>query len=272
MLLFNILTSISIVSARTITVVNSCSDTIWPALFTGSGDAPTQATGFELDAGQSTSFPVPDNWTAGRIWARTGCSGGTCLSGQCTVGAAGGDTCTGTGVPPATLAEFTLSSSGGVDNYDVSLVDGFNIPVSITSGSCPTAECAVNLNTLCPAPLRSDIDSGGTNYGCSSACVAGLGNEAGGNRDCCTGQFGTPDHCKADCVDYYHLFKDNCPNSYAFAYDEASGTALWTCPAPVGSEPDYTVTFCASGAGYVGSTTASDMYDYNTAPSSCASE
>ena len=34
----------------------------------------------------------------------------------------------------------------------------------------------------------------------------------------------------------------NCPNSYAYAFDEPSGTALWTCDS--GLAADYTITFC----------------------------
>ncbi len=36
--------------------------------------------------------------------------------------------------------------------------------------------------------------------------------------------------------------ESNCPNSYAYAFDESSGTALWTCDAA--SAADYTITFC----------------------------
>ena len=35
------------------------------------------------------------------------------------------------GVPPVTLAEITLNGAGGLDFYDVSLVDGFNVPVQV---------------------------------------------------------------------------------------------------------------------------------------------
>jgi hypothetical protein len=31
--------------------------------------------------------------------------------------------------PPVTLAQFTMGGSGGKDLYDVSLVDGFNLPM-----------------------------------------------------------------------------------------------------------------------------------------------
>lgn len=36
--------------------------------------------------------------------------------------------------------------------------------------------------------------------------------------------------------------EDNCPDAYAYAYDESSGTALWTCDS--GLNADYTLTFC----------------------------
>ena len=35
------------------------------------------------------------------------------------------------GQPPATLAEFTLNGWGNQDYYDVSLVDGYNLQMSI---------------------------------------------------------------------------------------------------------------------------------------------
>ena len=38
------------------------------------------------------------------------------------------------------------------------------------------------------------------------------------------------------------LPESNCPDSYAYAYDENSGTALWSCGQEYNS--DYTITFC----------------------------
>jgi hypothetical protein len=84
---------------------------------------PNHPTGWEAPAFTAQSFSVPDNWTAGRIWARRNCNFGrnpgpnSCLDGGCN----GGLVCdhsTGTGVPPATLAEWTLSGAGGLDSYD----------------------------------------------------------------------------------------------------------------------------------------------------------
>lgn len=37
--------------------------------------------------------------------------------------------------------------------------------------------------------------------------------------------------------------KQGCPDAYAYAYDESSKSALWTCDAK--KKADYTVTFCA---------------------------
>lgn len=52
------------------------------------------------------------------------CGTADCGSGQVACNGAGA-------VPPATLAEFTLVPDGQ-DVYDISNVDGFNLPVSIT--------------------------------------------------------------------------------------------------------------------------------------------
>lgn len=46
------------------------------------------------------------------------------------------------GIPPVTVAEFTLAQNGQ-DNYDVSNVDGSNLPMTITASGCPTASCPV---------------------------------------------------------------------------------------------------------------------------------
>lgn len=60
---------------------------------------------------------VADNWRSGRIWGRTGCDFSTSLPGstQCQTGACNGgllcDPQTGTGVPPASLAEWTLGGT-----------------------------------------------------------------------------------------------------------------------------------------------------------------
>ncbi len=98
---------------------------------------------------------------------------------------------TGTGVPPATLAEFTLSGAGGKDYYDVSLVDGYNLPIKITPSisSCHTASCSVDLGPNCPAGLKGPFDSSGFPVGCKSDCL--VDPNPGNSPSCCSGQYNT---------------------------------------------------------------------------------
>ncbi|KAJ7777590.1 thaumatin-like protein [Mycena maculata] len=237
--------------ARQITVTNSCQYTIWPAMFTGGTEKPSVPTGWEAPAGNTTTFAVPDNWVSGRIWGRTDCDFSKPNVSSCATGACnGGLLCAavgGTGIPPVTVAEWTLGNAtdGSPDNYDVSLVDGFNIPMSVVpTGGCTVASCTANLNTNCPAPLQ--LQGSGGVVGCKSACAAGLDNDSAGSPNCCTGSHDVPSTCPPSGVQYYSYFKDPCPDSYAYAYDESSKTALWTCPTNVTA--DYTVTFCPSNS------------------------
>ncbi|WVZ58060.1 hypothetical protein U9M48_008371 [Paspalum notatum var. saurae] len=224
--------------AATFTFVNRCTDTVWPGVLSNAGSPRLEPTGFELAPGAARAVPAPSGWS-GRMWARTGCSqdGATgrlvCATGDCGSGAA---ECAGAGAaPPATLAEFTLDGSGGLDFYDVSLVDGYNLPVLVeTSGgggstgpaSCAAAGCAADLNAMCPAELRA-----GGGAACRSACDAFARPEY-----CCSGAFASPAACRPTA--YSQVFKSACPRSYSYAFDDPTST--FTC----GGRPDYTVTFC----------------------------
>ncbi|KAI0801783.1 thaumatin-like protein [Irpex lacteus] len=243
------LSLVSAASARTFTVYNGCPFTIWPALFTDltAGSAtPNQATGWEAGAYTAVSFTVPDNWKSGRIWGRRNCNfddpspATQCLDGGCN----GGLLCdphTGTGVPPASLAEFTLQGDGFQDFYDVSLVDGANLPIRIDNNKgCPVASCPVDLGPNCPAPLKGPFDSSGFPVGCKSACLANLDGNQADSPNCCSGSHNTAATCPSSGVQYYSYFKDNCPAAYAYAYDDT--TALFRCDSNLAA--DYTITFC----------------------------
>ncbi|KAF8575376.1 Osmotin, thaumatin-like protein [Ramaria rubella] len=241
---FVVVSLLSAANSRTFTVTNSCSFTVYTDPNVGHS-VPDVPTGWEASPGSSRSFSVPDDWTSGRIWGRTGCdSQGNCASGTC----AGGIECDpkiGTGQTPASLAEWTLDSSGNNDFYDVSLVDGYNLPMSINNNvGCPVADCAADLLPACPSPLIVNNTSGAI-VGCkacfSSSC--GWDGNTSDSGSCCTGSHSTPQTCPASGVGpYFSLIPKACPNSYVFAYDEASGTALWTCNS--GKAADYTLTFC----------------------------
>jgi len=79
---------------------------------------------------------VPATW-GGRFWARTGCSGTdssfVCESGQCGPPTGGNIDCFVQGADSNLATLFELSGSGvsASDNFDVSLVSGYNVPMTV---------------------------------------------------------------------------------------------------------------------------------------------
>ncbi|KAL0343093.1 UNVERIFIED_CONTAM: Thaumatin-like protein 1 [Sesamum angustifolium] len=233
-----------VVFPATFTFVNQCGYTVWPGLLSSAGSPQLSTTGFALNSGDSIPVSAPASWS-GRMWARTLCSQDsasgrfTCLTGDC---GSGTPECGGGGAaPPATLAEFTLNGAGGLDFYDVSLVDGYNLPMLVTpqggtgGGNCTTTGCVADLNGSCPSELKvvsavSSSSGGGGCVACRSACEA-----FGEAKYCCSGEYGTPDTCKPSA--YSELFKSACPRAYSYAYDD--GTSTFTC-----ASADYVITFC----------------------------
>lgn len=236
---------ISGVFSATFTLVNQCGYTIWPGLLSGAGTAPLSTTGFALNSGDSVPISVPSGWS-GRLWGRTMCSQDsttgkfTCVTGDCGSGTV---ECSGGGAaPPATLAEFTLNGAGGMDFYDVSLVDGYNLAMLVApqggSGSnCTTTGCVGDLNSACPSELKvmSGVSSTDTEcVACKSACDAFRDDQY-----CCSGAYNTPQTCSPS--SYSQYFKSACPRAYSYAYDD--GTSTFTCAAA-----DYVITFCPTPA------------------------
>lgn len=220
-------------------IVNKCRRTIWPGLLSGSGTAQLPTTGFALHSGKSKTISIPKAWS-GRIWGRTLCgrdSSGkfSCLTADCGSGTV---ECAGGGAkPPATLAEFTLNGAGGLDFYDVSLVDGYNLPMLVvpkrgTGGGCGATGCLVDLNAACPAELSVARAKGSSTVACRSACEA-----FDDPRFCCSGAYSTPDTCGPSLYSLY--FKYACPRAYSYAYDDKTST--YTC-----ASADYLIIFCPS--------------------------
>ncbi|GLT25756.1 hypothetical protein SLA2020_008650 [Shorea laevis] len=223
------------IHSAALTVKNNCPYTIWPAIITNPGVAQLSKTGFELASQASVSLDTPAEF-AGRLWARTHCSsnssgGFACATADC---GSGQVACNGSGgASPATLLEFTLASKGGQDFYDISLVDGFNLPVSITpqggSGeNCTSISCNAKLS--CPSEIAV-TGSDESIIGCHNACVAL--KEA---KYCCSGENNSPSTCKPSI--YSMFFKNQCPEAYSYAYDDPSST--FSC---IGN-PNYLITFC----------------------------
>ena len=114
-------------------IANWCAEDIYPALLTQGGDGPA-TNGFHLSPGANQTVNVTSDWQ-GRIWGRTNCtftSNGHVTGSACSTGDCGGSlNCAIAGAPPATLAEFTFDGSHDQTFYDISLVDGYNLPMAI---------------------------------------------------------------------------------------------------------------------------------------------
>src|SRR5262249_55715680 len=106
---------------RSITVTNTCSYTVWADALpktTFPGGLPVQ-----LAPGQSFVARVDNGWS-GRVWGRF----------DCMPDAMGKLKCEDDPFP-STLAELTLTNNPGtgLDFYDVSLVDGFDLPMALVA-------------------------------------------------------------------------------------------------------------------------------------------
>ncbi|KAL8500749.1 hypothetical protein ACS0TY_020366 [Phlomoides rotata] len=222
-------------NAAVFTLQNRCKETIWPGILAGGGHPQLTNGGLKLAPNARINIEAPTGWS-GRFWARTGCSfDSSGMQGNCTTGDCSGQLeCSGTGgEPPVSLAEFTLNSP--LDFYDVSLVDGFNLPISIIpvggSGNCTAVECSSNLNLRCPKVLRvRGNQQNGKPVACKSACLA-----FGEPQYCCSGAYNSPQICKPS--KYSKVFKKACPTAYSYPYDDATST--FTC---MGA--NYSIIFC----------------------------
>ncbi|KAK2647594.1 hypothetical protein Ddye_015083 [Dipteronia dyeriana] len=221
-------------------VRNKCPFSIWPATASNTGQPVIADGGFYLPADETELVTTPWSWS-GRIWARTGCIFGSNLKPACETGDCDGRLeCNGLiGTPPVTLVEITLQADKTKPSfYDVSLVDGYNLPVTVTTKQatpkCTIKGCVKNLKSSCPQELQV-LNKNGQVVACKSACLAF-------NLDsfCCRNEFGTPEKCKPSL--YSKIFKEACPAYYSYAFDMPP--PLVTC-----SSGEFVITFCPSGWG-----------------------
>jgi hypothetical protein len=230
--------------ARKVTFVNNVHQTIWVAASPDTAH-PLAATGWVLKPGHSVTITVPNHYN-GRFWGRTGCKfnmtrGGTtprasgfnkhgtghCQTGDC----AGKFQCAGWGTIPATLAEYNLDAWMGLDFYDVSMVDGSNLPmyINVTKGKatnkvnsrgCIPAGCTTSVK--CPKVLQ--VKGGHKVVACKSACA-----RFNSDQYCCRGKWAPRAMCNPAKwpVDYAKVFKRAEPYAYSYADDDA--TSVYVC-------------------------------------------
>uniref|UniRef100_A0ACD5VMP0 Uncharacterized protein n=1 Tax=Avena sativa TaxID=4498 RepID=A0ACD5VMP0_AVESA len=194
--------------ATTFTIINRCSFKVWPAAVPVGG-------GMELDPGKEWTLDMPSGTTAGRLWGRTGCSFHGKGDRSCQTGDCGGVlACTDNGQPPISLAEFTIGQGQMDDFFDISLVNGFNVPMDFlpvpTQGGpwcIKGPRCEANITTRCPTELQAP-------GGCNNACIAN------GTSNC-------------EPTTYSGFFEQMCPDAYT-SYNGFS------CP----TGTNYQVIFC----------------------------
>jgi hypothetical protein len=226
---------------RLVTFVNRMKETIWVAA-APNPSTPLAATGWVLPPGKSVTISTPNNLNT-RFWGRTGCvfhdGAGHCQTGDC----GGLFQCKGWGTIPATLAEVNFDAWDNLDFYDVSMVDGSNLPmyINITKSSggtkdkispdgCVPAGCTKTVQ--CPNVL--DVKAGGKVVGCISACA-----RLGGDQYCCRGKYAPRSACDPAKwpVDYAAVFKRAEPYAYSYVADDA--TSVFVCKGVC----DYRITF-----------------------------
>ncbi|WVZ11957.1 hypothetical protein V8G54_016487 [Vigna mungo] len=198
--------------SRTLTITQKCTYTVWPAVLSAAESSPLSTTGFVLLPGDSNTLPVPSTWS-GRLWGRTLCSVDitgkfSCVTGDC--GMSTVECASANPALPVTLVEFDFNVTSQMNLYDISLVEGFNLPVRMTptGGKCLSKGCLADLNTACPMELKVIRD--GEAVACKNTCET---------EGCFSSLF----------------FKTACSDAHVYAHDHA----FFNC-----SSPHYTVTFC----------------------------
>ena len=195
--------------------------------------------GYQLNSQQAVSFSVPKDFMHARAWARTNCNSNSgrfsCDTGDCGPSVQCGGKW---GLRGVSLAEWAFSQWNGLDFYDISLVDGFNVPISMqptsasgTSKSCGLAACKASIN-FCPSELR--VVKNGQVVECLNVCP-----KFGTDQYCCIGAYGNENACKPQSwpVNYAAKFKNACPDAYSYPFDDP--TSIFTC-----KNTNYIIRFC----------------------------
>jgi hypothetical protein len=167
----------------------------------GGGGQPSAK--FILKAGDDTLYQITNAWSSARVWAY--------WDPKYNVG-------------PYTLSEIDQRGGWGCDWYDVSLVDGYNLPMIFK----PIPGTYVDSADLDASEGRS------TTYSCGTAgCTSDLYLTAPASElilDTINGVLDTNGfYCQDDSV-CRAIKKTACPMAYSFPYDDPH--SLMTCPSP----------------------------------------
>ena len=133
------------------------------------------------------------------------------------------------------------------DHYDVSIQNGYNIPVTIY----PTSNVDKATGNYCSGPIWKEITicpeilrgpTTGTNYQyCKTPCYANIPPTTDNQNFCCNllGSCTVPDACEKSWSSYYQVFANACPNCLITNCDKSN----YYCKS-VNGLSNYTITFC----------------------------
>lgn len=127
-----------------------------------------------------------------------------------------------------TLVDFALDDWGGiVDYYEISLVNGYNVPIKVTPKdgtfqkiptfpyyNCEKLECTGDILVSCPDELS--VTSNDTKIACKSSC-----SQYKDDKHCCKQNYGTLSACepKQWTTNSAEIFKSSCPKAITYNYD-----------------------------------------------------
>ena len=166
-------------------IVSRCDAPIWIAHSSNlAGDQD-----IALTRGAYHDYDIPAGGLASvRFWPKLGCdaTGHACAVGD--NGEGGGAPCGATGCEPPFdskfEATFAASTSSDATWYDLSLVDGYTLPLAVKpigagtgAGTCVASDCSTLDLAACPAQDQDGLDlrvrdAGGATIACLSPCKA----------------------------------------------------------------------------------------------------
>jgi len=238
------------------------------------GEALPDGGGFRLaaDTGgkeDSHAVTVKQGWQVS-FWGRTGCSDDPhdlrCAAGAARSNIDNKDKLKAGGIGsafPATKGEIKFDGYGDQHYYDISIVDGFNLPIQIEPATgtykkvgrkdaqydCTVAGGSADLTARAVLELPLLLYKvNGKNYGVYSACKYSYVTTGTENAAYCCNKPYINDKCNPSTwpvnVNSAQLFKKYYPLAYSYAYDDKAST--FTCKnAGPAQFTNYLVTFCS---------------------------
>lgn len=220
---------------RTVITVNNSSQPIWVGAegkLVNPADPwnptpvnPNRGGWYLAPNGGSKTVTVPNGWE-GRFWGRTNCEfdefgNGSCETGNCS----GGLYCDGLWGKASTLAEMKFNGWNDLDFYDVSLIDGFNVPIQIipVEGTytpngdyyyAGAAGCTTDVNDYAPPELAITNGSGDTIAWMATCSKWDI------DKYCCYDN--DPATCHPN--EYSVILKEACPDAYSYVTDHETST------------------------------------------------